>query len=155
MEVEQLLSWIRYERSRLTGFAALDEILTVVNEAKDRVEAAAKQVAEYETKLAGLKAVEDAANYDHAQRIAKAYEAVAQRKVEADLENDTLLTERKQAYAKLDADIATKQHALSEMALKSDTLAKQVMDLEGDKANLTLDIMTLRKQLQDIKDSIH
>lgn len=40
MELEQLVGFVRHQRAKLAGFEALDEVLTVVLEASDRVKAA-------------------------------------------------------------------------------------------------------------------
>jgi len=54
MELEQLVSFVRYQRGQKTGWDALDEVLTIVLEAKERVAASEKQLQALEVKQKNL-----------------------------------------------------------------------------------------------------
>jgi chromosome segregation ATPase len=154
MEVEQLLSWVRYERSRLTGFVALDEILTIVTEAKERVAAAEKQVTDYETKLEGLKEIESQADAQCQAKLDAFNQELAVRKADADANHDKALQERKAALEKINADVDEQQKSYEALVASVQFAEKQMVELAHTKVELESDVTALRKQLKDIKDSI-
>jgi len=153
-DIAQLVSFVRNERARLAGFAMLDDVLTVIQDATLLVEQAEKQVKAHEAKLAGIQEAIDQANADHA--IVQARQEAACQAIqsahEAKLNEATDKALAEQASLKASIDLMEHNYAV---ALNDyEGTQKAIRALKAEKEDLQSDVTQLKKQLQDIKDSI-
>jgi chromosome segregation ATPase len=154
MEIEQLVSFVRYQRGQKQGWDSLDEVLTVVLEAKERVDAAQKEVASCEAQVQSMKDTLVQLDVTVANKqveveaaLAKAYDGI----------------DEKIASHKAEAERAVKGTFDLLNDMKGQTAAAQA-DLEAvraewrtanaEKIKVESDLTAVRKLLADIKATL-
>jgi septal ring factor EnvC (AmiA/AmiB activator) len=154
MELEQLVSFVRYQRGQKQGWDSLDEVMTVVLEAKERVDAAeatvlacTKQVEEIKGSLIQLDVTLVNKKAEVEAALAKAYDGI----------------DEKIASHKVEAERAVKGTFDLLNDIKGQTAAAQA-DLEvvraewrtanAEKTKVESDLAAVRKVLADIKATL-
>jgi chromosome segregation ATPase len=154
MELEQLVSFVRYQHGQKQGWDSLDEVLTVVLEAKERVDAAeatvlacTKQVEEIKGSLIQLDVTLVNKKTEVEAALAKAYngidEKIALHKAEAERAvkgTFDLLNDIKGQTAAAQADL--------------EAVRAELKTANSDKIRVESDLLAIRKQLADIKATL-
>lgn len=152
MEIEQLLSFVRYQRGQKQGWDALDEVLTAVVESDVKLKDQAKQVAaldaQLKVKLAALADVdaECKAKLKQCQADQDAYalrvagdvnaaladkDAALDEKHKALYEYDTMIATRKDQLIGLEEEVALQENYVRSAKSEYDDVRKAIEDLKA------------------------
>jgi chromosome segregation ATPase len=154
MELEQLVSFVRHERGKLSSWVALDDVLTALQESKTKVAETEAQVKAAEQRLAELnKQCED--KLAHLEARASAVEAgIAQKKAEY---IESLDKAAKAAAAERDAkvkEVADLHIAYEKVKAQINNMSAEVRLLDAAKAQGEKDLALVKAKLAEISKSI-
>ena len=154
MEIEQLVGMVRHERAKLASYVALDEILTVVMEAGQRVDQAEKKVVAAEQQLERLKSTMVSIEAEIEQKRVDAVEKLEITTKVATEKFESIMRDRERKRVELEAAIAKHLEFYASIEEDIKAVTSQLRTLATQKQDIESDITVLRKTLRDIKDSI-
>jgi vacuolar-type H+-ATPase subunit D/Vma8 len=154
MEIEQLVSFVRYQRGQKQGWDALDEVLTVVLEARDRVDAAGKEVATLEAKRNSLLGEATKLEAQLAKQKADADKSIADKYSDMTAQVTTRKVEVEKAVtATHDLLNDLKNQVVVEQA-SLEALYAQAKSANSEKARAEADLSAVRKHIAELKASL-
>ena len=154
MEIEQLVSFVRYQAGQKQGWDALDEVLTVVQEAKERVDTAGKAVVAQEAKVNKLlgEATQLEASLA-AQKVSMAKQLV-DLKASHQAVLDKATEDQKVVLLSIQKEVVDLGVTIKQLEVSRAQLAGEVDTLQKQKRTADAELNRIRRAITDLKDSI-
>lgn len=154
MDLEQLLSFVRYQKGQKAGWDALDEVLTAVRDSDRMVKEAEGKVKAAEQRLATIEQ-ECSDKIAHAEARVSGVEAgIAERKGKylAELQAaEARVNEKRDAAAQ---EVSQLSAIIDDLKLKATGLAGEVKILEQDKLAAEKNLARVKEQLAEISKAL-
>jgi chromosome segregation ATPase len=154
MEIEQLVSFVRYQAGQKQGWDALDEVLTVVLEAKERIDAAGKEVATLEAKRNQLLGEATKLEATLASQKAAADKTIADKYADMTAQVNTRKAEVEKAVTAMHDLLGDLKNQVVVEQASLEALYAQTKAAASEKARAEGDLAAVRKHIAELKASL-